>query len=117
MRIGKGERGVGREAALGERVADAEEVHADWRVGIGARLDLLRSRGGRGDKKQREENKRPGRLTAMHSSGCGSVNDQWPGVTIAVLLAGTSEFVNTEATGHRPGQEAIACLAIRAPRS
>ena len=64
---------VGR-LPLGERVADAEEVHADWRVGIGARLDILSSCGGRGDKKQREENKRPGRLTAMHSSGCGSVN-------------------------------------------
>ncbi len=81
VRIGKGERGVGREAALGERVADAEEVHADWRVGIGARLDILSSCGGRCDKKQWEEDKRPGRLTAMHSSGCGSANDQCPGVT------------------------------------
>ncbi len=103
MRIGKGERGVGREAALGQSVADAEEVHADRRVGIGARLDILRSCGGRGDKsEQREENKRPGRLTAMHSSGCGFVNDQWLGVTIVVLLAGTGEFTLTQKPRSRP---------------
>jgi hypothetical protein len=66
MRIGEGERRVGREAALSVRVAAGEEVHADRRVGIGARLDILRSGGGLGANKQGEQNEQPGRLAVRH---------------------------------------------------
>jgi hypothetical protein len=78
----------------------------------GTRLDILSSCGGRGDKKQREENKTPGRLTAMHSSGYGSVNKIRGSVSrltnsfgvvgsfaIVVLLAGTDEFTLTQKPG------------------
>jgi hypothetical protein len=57
MRIGDGEGGIGREAALGVGVAAVEEVHADWRVGIGARLDILRA--GSGGNKRRGQDERP----------------------------------------------------------
>jgi hypothetical protein len=42
VRIRERERWVSREAAPSVRVAADEEIHADRRVGIGARLDVLR---------------------------------------------------------------------------
>src|SRR4051812_36187284 len=52
VRIGEGKRGISWEATLRVSIAEAEEVHADRCVGIGARLDILRACSGRGGEKQ-----------------------------------------------------------------
>src|SRR3954463_312613 len=76
------------EATPRVRIAEAEEVHADRCVGIGARLDILRACSGRGGEKQCDQSKRPKLLTAMHSDGCGSLGR---------LLAALENHANTEA--------------------
>jgi hypothetical protein len=74
VRIGEGNGGVCREATPGVQVTASKEVHADRRVGISARLDILRagSAGGGQNKKQRDQNEQPGGTTARHSHGRGS---------------------------------------------